>query len=80
MLVVTEALDNGEAYIPSDVLALYPLASSEVAADRSKICGGCDRLFKPTWTCKECGCFMKIKVRLAGQHCPLHKWEAVGES
>lgn len=77
---MTEAHDNDEGYIPSHILASLSLASSEVAADRTAVCGGCDRLFKPTWTCKECGCFMKIKVRVAGQHCPLHKWEAVGES
>ena len=55
------------------------LADSEMAVAREKICAGCDRLFKPTWTCKECGCFMKIKVRIAAQHCPLDKWLAVSD-
>jgi hypothetical protein len=42
--------------------------------ERAKICGSCDRLFKPTWSCKECGCFMKIKVRFSNSSCPLGKW------
>lgn len=52
-------------------------ADKEVAFARLDICADCDRLFQPTFTCKECGCFMKVKARLAGQHCPIHKWEAV---
>ena len=50
------------------------IADKEVAFKRAAICNGCDRLFKPTWTCKECGCFMKIKVRIPGSECPLGKW------
>jgi hypothetical protein len=44
------------------------------AIDRAKICKDCDRLFKPTWTCKECGCFMKVKVMVPNIYCPLKKW------
>jgi len=44
------------------------------AVRRWNICVSCDRLFKPTRQCKECGCFMKIKVRLKGSTCPLKKW------
>jgi hypothetical protein len=53
-------------------------ADKEVAFARLDICADCDRLFKPTFTCKECGCFMKVKARIASQHCPIHKWEAEG--
>lgn len=42
--------------------------------ERASICNNCDRLFKPTWTCRECGCFMKIKTKIFSAHCPLHKW------
>lgn len=52
------------------------LADKEVAFARLDACDGCDRLFRPTFTCKECGCFMKVKVRLSGSSCPLGKWEA----
>lgn len=53
------------------------IASKEVAFERAAICNACPELFKPTWTCKKCGCFMKIKVRVPGVECPLGKWGPV---
>ena len=45
---------------------------------RFDICKGCDRLFKPTRTCKECGCFMALKTWLKDARCALpepdRKW------
>jgi len=55
------------------------LVSKDVAFDRLDICNECDRLFRPTFTCKECGCFMKVKTRLSGSSCPLGKWGPVEE-
>jgi hypothetical protein len=52
----------------------------EKAFERLAICNSCPELFKTTWTCKECGCFMKVKARLAFSECPLGKWGKVGES
>jgi rRNA maturation endonuclease Nob1 len=46
----------------------------DIALLRFQECLDCDRLFKPTYSCKECGCFMKIKVKLQGVSCPLKKW------
>ena len=37
-------------------------------------CLGCEHLIKATNTCKKCGCFMKIKHRLATSSCPVGKW------
>ena len=52
------------------------LTDKEEAFRRLDICNGCERLFKPTFTCKECGCFMKVKVRVVGEDgCPLGKWK-----
>lgn len=56
------------------------IANKEVAFERASICNSCPELFKPTWTCKKCGCFMKIKVRVAASECPLGKWSAVEKS
>lgn len=53
--------------------------SREIAKERMDICMSCDRLFKPTKTCKECGCFMAAKVWLAPVECPLNKWQKVSE-
>lgn len=50
------------------------MKSNKSPSDRFNICLDCDRLFKPTYTCKECGCFMKIKVRVKTAECPLKKW------
>lgn len=41
---------------------------------RLDICHECPRLFTPTMTCKECGCFMKVKAQLKGSKCPIGKW------
>ena len=50
------------------------LVSKEVAVDRARICASCEYLFQPTKTCKKCGCFVKAKVMLPGQSCPVGKW------
>lgn len=49
-------------------------ASDEVANKRFDACLGCDKLIKLTKQCKECGCFMNAKTKLAGATCPLGKW------
>lgn len=50
------------------------ILDSKGAEDRLNICNECPSLFKPTSTCKECGCFMTAKVRLVNASCPLEKW------
>lgn len=49
-------------------------AEPELQDSRYSICEACDRLTKTTKQCKECGCFMKLKVKLADAVCPLGKW------
>lgn len=44
------------------------------ANERLAICFECDRFYKPTRQCKECGCFMKVKTRISTASCPLGKW------
>jgi hypothetical protein len=43
-------------------------------AERYLICRECDRFFAPTRQCKECGCFLALKVKVKSQSCPLGKW------
>ena len=50
--------------------------SREIAKKRMTICKSCPKLFKPTKTCKECGCFMSVKVWVSDADCPLNKWES----
>jgi hypothetical protein len=42
--------------------------------ERFSICKECSELIKLTNQCKKCGCFMKIKVLIPNQKCPLNKW------
>tara|TARA_R100000664_G_scaffold2984_1_gene6998 strand:+ start:6215 stop:6613 length:399 start_codon:yes stop_codon:yes gene_type:complete len=53
--------------------------SQEVYQDRLAICRECIYYFKPTGTCKRCGCFMKIKARLAPMECPEKMWQKTTE-
>lgn len=46
----------------------------EDAQARFDICKKCEHLFKPTSTCKQCGCFMKVKVKLQNSTCPVGRW------
>ncbi len=42
--------------------------------ERMAICKSCkeyDSLFR---RCRECGCFLKAKVQMAGEECPQGKW------
>ncbi len=41
---------------------------------RLDICKACPELVKLTTTCKQCGCFMAAKAKLAEASCPLGKW------
>ena len=51
----------------------------EVYQDRISICKSCVYYFKPTGTCKDCGCFMKLKARLAPMSCGQKKWQKTTE-
>ena len=52
---------------------------NKVYEDRIAICKSCVYYFKPTGTCKDCGCFMKIKARLAPMECSQKKWQKTTE-
>jgi hypothetical protein len=45
-----------------------------VSEERLNICLGCEHLYKPTKTCKKCGCFMEAKTKLFRSKCPIGKW------
>jgi hypothetical protein len=52
---------------------------NEVYEDRIAICRDCVYYFKPTGNCKICKCFMKVKARIATQHCPQKYWDKTTE-
>ena len=51
------------------------LHDDDIIQKRWDICQSCEFLFKPTNSCKKCGCFMKGKVRVATASCPVGKWD-----
>jgi len=48
--------------------------AEDISSARYAICEVCPSLLKTTKQCKECGCFMKLKVKLEKAVCPLGKW------
>jgi len=54
-------------------------ATEEVRNERLAICESCPLLFKPTFTCRRCMCFMKIKSSIASMKCPENKWLATNK-
>ena len=42
---------------------------------RLDICNGCEWFDHEAGRCKQCGCFMRIKAKLASEKCPIDKWE-----
>mgnify|MGYP003110145792 FL=1 len=53
------------------------LVKDKIYKDRISICRKCEFYFKPTGTCKKCGCFMHLKTRISYTKCPLGKWYKV---
>ena len=41
---------------------------------RIDICKSCEHFFKPTGSCKKCGCFVRIKAKISTLNCPIDKW------
>jgi hypothetical protein len=70
----TEPDVDVDAATPLDLLDATRYISKDDRNTRLGICKGCDRLFKPTGTCKQCGCFMGLKTWIDRATCPLGKW------
>jgi len=62
---------------PFDLLSNENYTTEDIRNNRYDICLECDILFKPTKTCKECGCFMALKTWLSDAKCPIGKWNSV---
>lgn len=66
--------EQADAVTPLDLLSSDNYTTKAVRNERFDVCKGCDRLFKPTRTCRECGCFMGIKTWLKDATCPKGYW------
>ena len=51
------------------------LHDQDIIDKRWAECEKCEFLFKPTGSCKKCGCFMNTKTKIATAACPIGKWD-----
>jgi len=51
-----------------------PKTDNLESSKRLEICESCDKFISATKQCRECGCIMPMKVKLANAKCPLNKW------
>lgn len=61
-------------------------SSDDIAAERLAVCKGCEHLTRAVKglpesadvglmdRCNECGCFVRAKVLIGSEQCPLGKW------
>lgn len=58
---------------PWDIVT-QPKVDQDLSEKRLSTCLECPELIQATKQCKQCGCFMSMKVRLEKAACPLGKW------
>ena len=51
------------------------LASRETQLERFEICKSCERFEADANRCKVCGCYVKPKVSMTYETCPIGKWK-----
>tara|TARA_Y100000310_G_scaffold263575_1_gene273838 strand:+ start:264 stop:635 length:372 start_codon:yes stop_codon:yes gene_type:complete len=51
------------------------LHDEDIIERRRAICNDCE--FRFGLNCKKCGCFIDAKTKVAGQSCPVGKWDKV---
>ena len=60
--------------IPSRIKNIM-LHDQDIIDKRLSMCQGCEHFISATSQCKKCGCFMKVKTKVATARCPVGKWE-----
>lgn len=50
-----------------------------IGDERLEICKSCEHLEIESLRCRQCGCYMEIKVKLPFVSCPLDKWNTYEE-
>ena len=59
----------------SDRVKSVMLHDQDIIDKRWDICNSCEHFNKTTTQCGKCGCFMKLKHRIATVACPVDKWQ-----
>lgn len=75
-----QALDSAKAVAKNLASNQDLTVSSDMFIERFTACQGCDKFDKRLERCNECGCFMRVKAKLAGMTCPLDKWPKEGKT
>lgn len=55
----------------------YPLVSDEVYKQRLAVCLACPKKQLRWFQCKQCGCVVYSKAKLATEDCPFKLWPVV---
>ena len=50
------------------------MSSTKTQEARINTCKACDLYYARSHRCKQCGCRLKAKIRLAAAACPINKW------
>jgi len=59
---------------PWHLAGAFKTTETTVADQRYALCVKCPEFVQLTKQCKQCGCFMVLKTKLANTKCPLGKW------
>jgi hypothetical protein len=57
------------------LLDLKKYVDEETRQQRREICNKCPRRNPKMDTCRMCGCFLKLKIKLATEECPERNWK-----
>jgi hypothetical protein len=70
---ITEIVNNRLPSVTADAGSDVFFAAANVQTERYEICKKCPS-FTVLKTCRECGCIMPLKIKIASVSCPLAKW------
>ena len=73
-----EVLRNKTEELAAEVFLEYKVPD-HIQQERYSVCQSCEHLYRPTDTCKKCGCFMQVKTWMPNQSCPIKKWGKYSE-
>ncbi len=70
----TSDIIKGIKGISKSILGIDIVNNQDLIDKRLSVCLQCDRMDKKNNRCLECGCFLKYKITLVDEKCPLGKW------
>jgi len=53
---------------------LPPISSTELSAERLKMCNECEHFKRMIRQCDICGCMLDLKTKLLEAECPIGQW------